>query len=386
MANASMIASPLVAGKQEAPPVQRARIRGFDGLRAIAFLLVFFSHKIYFSHAESFGDVGVWLFFVLSGFLIVRILARSRSEIENGSSTFSSSLGRFYLRRTARIFPPYYLLLLSLAAASLFVPIDHFDMPEKVAYFLYGTNVLVAERNAWIGDFGHLWTLAVEEQFYLAFAPLVLLVPRRLTCGLCLAMVSAGFATKVALEARHAAPISIDVNSLANFALIGFGGAVGLKADRQVPKWLAGAVAQAVVLGAYMALPIAFGTWPYLWPLLGKLSAVLVGMLLLQIFQGQQSRFVSIMESAPLRNLGRISYGAYLIHQFVHFSMIGVPLRHLGVGSAPRYIQVLVELAGSLIIARLSWRYLEKPIIGWAARVTARASLVPSSQTVSGSA
>jgi peptidoglycan/LPS O-acetylase OafA/YrhL len=162
-------------------PVEHDRIRGFDGLRAIAFLLVFASHKIHFAHADSAGDVGVWLFFVLSGFLITRILARSRSEIEIGISTVRKSLRHFYLRRTARIFPPYYLLLAFFAAASLFVQIDHFGMLEKLAYLLYGTNILVAARGQWVGDFGHLWTLAVEEQFYLLFAPLVLLVSRKNT-------------------------------------------------------------------------------------------------------------------------------------------------------------------------------------------------------------
>ncbi len=63
-----------------------ARILGFDGLRAIAFTLVFLSHKITFADAGPFGHVGVWLFFVLSGFLITRILADERTRIEQGSA------------------------------------------------------------------------------------------------------------------------------------------------------------------------------------------------------------------------------------------------------------------------------------------------------------
>jgi peptidoglycan/LPS O-acetylase OafA/YrhL len=83
-------------------PVGHGRIRGFDGLRAIAFLLVFASHKIHLQQLDSFGDIGVWLFFVLSGFLITRILASSRIEIETGLCTVSNSLGDFYLRRGRR--------------------------------------------------------------------------------------------------------------------------------------------------------------------------------------------------------------------------------------------------------------------------------------------
>jgi peptidoglycan/LPS O-acetylase OafA/YrhL len=367
------LAASSVARNQKAAFVQDRRIRGFDGLRAIAFLLVFASHKLYFGHADSFGDVGVWLFFVLSGFLITRILARSRSEIEDGRATVRSALGGFYLRRTARIFPPYYLLLAFFALASYFVSIDHFGMSQKLAYFLYGTNLLIAARGQWIGgDFGHFWSLAVEEQFYLAFAPLVLLVPSRRTLSGCFAMILMGLATKIMLEIRDDSAISIDVNSLVNFALIAFGGVIGLKANWPASKWLAGGAAQVAVLGLYVALPAAFGTWPHLWPLLGKLSALLVGLLLFQIFQGQQSWFVAILESAPLRNIGRISYGAYLIHHFLHFGVLGNILQHMGAGPTPRYIQVSVELAASLIIAGLSWHFLEKPIIAWAARVTSR--------------
>jgi peptidoglycan/LPS O-acetylase OafA/YrhL len=370
---------------REALGPQPKRIRGFDGLRAIAFLLVFASHKIYFAHADSFGDVGVWLFFVLSGFLIIRILAQERSEIEDGLTTVSDSLSRFYLRRTARIFPPYYLLLGSITLVSLLVPIDYFGGLEKLAYYLYGTNILIASRGQWIGDFGHFWSLAVEEQFYILFAPLVLLVPRRYTMSACLMTILTGVVTKILLEVKGESAVSIDVNSLINFALIGFGGTVGLRAGRPAPKWLAGGAAQAVVLGLFVALPMAFGTWPHVWPLLGKVSGVLVGVLLLQIFQGQQSWFVSILESAPLRSIGRISYGAYLIHHVLHFGMIGTLLPHLGVGLTPRYVQVLVEFAASLIIAGLSWRCLEKPIIAWAARGKALTNLMPSSQTISDS-
>ena len=290
------------------------RIRGFDGLRAIAFLLVFVSHKINFAGVDSFGDVGVWLFFVLSGFLITRILARSRIEIESGLATVPSNLGRFYLRRTARIFPPYYLILAFFAAVALFIPVEHFTRSEKAAYLLYGTNILIAVRGYWVGDFGHFWSLAVEEQFYLIFAPLVLLVPRQRTMSLCVVLITLGVTTKIVLEALHASAVSIDLNSLINFALLGFGGAIGLNAGRWTPRWLSSGAAQLVVLCIYLALPVAFGARAEIWPLLSKLSALLVGILLFQIFNGQQSPLVAVLESSPFRYVGRISYGAYLVH------------------------------------------------------------------------
>jgi peptidoglycan/LPS O-acetylase OafA/YrhL len=355
------------------------RIRGFDGLRAIAFLLVFASHKIAFRNADSFGDVGVWLFFVLSGFLITRILARSRTEVESGLSTSANSLAQFYLRRTARIFPPYYFLLAFFAGVSLFISIDYFGWSEKLAYVFYCTNFLVAHRSQWIGNFGHFWSLAIEEQFYLVFAPLVLLTPRRFTMGLCFAIMSIGAATKIALEVRHASAVSIDVSSLVNFALLGYGGVIGLSASRPAPKWLIGGTAQFAVLCLYLSLPTAFGSRPHVWPLLGKLSAVVVGVLLFQIFHGQQTWFVRFLQTSPLQKMGRISYGAYLIHHFMDFSMIDNLLQV----ASPRPVQVLGELTASLILAAISWRYIEGPIIAWAARVTSRSVGRAASSTTS---
>ena len=268
-------------------------------------------------------------------------------------------------------FPPYYLLLAVIAVCSLFVPIDHFERSEKLAYLLYGTNILVAARGYWVGDFGHFWSLAVEEQFYLLFAPLVLLVPRKRTMSVCLAIIFAGLATKIVLEARHASAVAIDVNSLINFALLGFGGVVGLRASRTVPKWLYSGEAQILVLGLYLASPAAFGTWPQIWPLFGKASAVLAGILLFQIFKGQRSWFVGILDSAPLRKIGRVSYGAYLFHHFVHFSVVQDLLWHFGKQiDASRLTLVLAELGISLALAAISWRYFESPIIAWAAHVT----------------
>src|SRR5262249_14973925 len=147
---------------------------------------------------------------------------------------------RFYLRRTARIFPPYYLILTIFLLISLFHVIAYFGPLERLAYLLYGTNFLIAVRNEWPGNFGHLWTLAIEEQFYLAFAPLVLLAPRKHTMSVCIVIIAIGIATKVVLEAANAPAISIDVNSLVNFALLGFGGVIGLMGRRAVPNWFIG--------------------------------------------------------------------------------------------------------------------------------------------------
>lgn len=83
------------------------RILGFDGLRAIAFVLIFINTKYPNHPTEAMGTSGPWLFFVLSGFLITRNLASLRAGIERGRHTFRGALKDFYIRRTARIFPAF---------------------------------------------------------------------------------------------------------------------------------------------------------------------------------------------------------------------------------------------------------------------------------------
>jgi peptidoglycan/LPS O-acetylase OafA/YrhL len=352
---------------------QGTRIRGFDGLRAIAFVLVFFSHKIKFADASPHGSVGVWAFFVLSGFLITRILAAMRTEIEAGQSSVGQGLARFYVRRTARIVPPYYVLLAVLTAVSLLLPIEAFSHANKIASATFTLNILIGYHGYWAGHFGHFWTLAVEQQFYLLFAPLVLLVPRRHTLAVCLAVLVIGLAMMIRLEMSDATAVTRYVNSLVNFALLAFGGAVGLNTHRKLPAWLAKGSVQLAMLGILIAPAFLFGHTPE-WPLYGRLfCSIVAGLLLLQIVQGQGSWFVAALETAPLRGLGRISYGAYLVHEFIFVAplLYGLDPRALGFG-LPWIAATVLEFAIVVAIAAPSWLYMEKPIIVWAARMTGR--------------
>jgi peptidoglycan/LPS O-acetylase OafA/YrhL len=137
------------------------RIERLDGIRAIAILMVILLHQGYM----SFGWAGVDLFFVLSGFLITQILRRTRSE--------SGYWSRFYLRRAARILPP---MLLLLTLFCIFA--KHIRWPMVLGYGFFSGNIVNV-----IG-WGHsalapLWSLAIEEHFYLVWPFLVLTFPRR---------------------------------------------------------------------------------------------------------------------------------------------------------------------------------------------------------------
>lgn len=346
------------------------RILGFDGLRAIAFTLVFLSHKITFVDAVAFGNVGVWLFFVLSGFLITRILAEERTCIELGRSTVWTSLRNFYIRRSARIFPPYYLLLAVCFAVSMAVPIEYFWRSEKIAYVTFTTNIFIALSGSWVGHFSHLWTLAVEEQFYLVFAPLVLLLPRSRTAALCVLCVAIGTITRLALEARGTWPIGIGINPAVNFTMFGLGGLAGLGMSKPLRPALTTGNAQLVTLLALLCLPALFGGSSQWLGSGGTAVALLAAVLLVQITQGQKSWLVAWLDWAPCRAIGLASYGAYLVHYFIHAAPVA---RALGVSTQlPWWLLTALEFGVSVGIAGLSWRYMERPIIAWARRVAAR--------------
>ncbi|HXJ22446.1 MAG TPA: acyltransferase [Polyangia bacterium] len=140
----------------------RGRIPSLDGLRAGSILLVLFGHLSGTAHFPHFVDSGVLaifgvrVFFVISGFLITSLL------LAEEGSTGTISLRRFYLRRTMRIFPPFYFYVAIVAAMAAlgWIELRRFDL---LAALTYTTNY--HHERSWY--LGHAWSLAVEEQFYL---------------------------------------------------------------------------------------------------------------------------------------------------------------------------------------------------------------------------
>ena len=151
------------------------RIPSLDGLRAISIALVLFSHlagtggfpvSAAAANPRSLGGFGVTVFFVISGFLITGLL------LEELRRTDTIRLGRFYFRRTLRIFPPYFALLGALLAADWLgaIVLNPGDL-------LHGATYTSNYHDARSWYVGHTWSLSVEEQFYLLW-PAVLLFAR----------------------------------------------------------------------------------------------------------------------------------------------------------------------------------------------------------------
>ncbi|WP_370659744.1 acyltransferase family protein [Massilia polaris] len=321
-----------------------------DGLRAIAVLAVVLFHA--FPALIPGGFIGVDIFFVISGFLITSIIAR---ELEHGKFTFA----RFYARRIKRIFPA---LLLVMAACLAFAWFALFpDELKQLGLHLAGGAGFVSNLVLWqeVGYFDrgadtkpllHLWSLAIEEQFYIVW-PVVLLLASRLRLNLLL--VSAGlallsFAVNVGGIAAFPSATFYSPASRAWELLLGAVLACSLLRTQPVVLFARAAAAVSPNLrSAAGALLLAIGfaiisrehQFPGWYALLPTVGA------LLMIGAGPQSWFNRfVLSNRLLVWFGLISYPLYLWHwpllAFAHIVESGTP--------APQLRAALVALAIAL--------------------------------------
>lgn len=343
-------------------------VKGLDGLRALAVILVFLSHKGHVL-AVDVGKLGVWTFFLISGFLIVGELHRNRQAVERGTMTRRHALALFLAKRALRIFPVYYLLLAALAIAhALFYQRGvNLGLAWHAAFLSnYWIGVV---KDGWPGSTSHFWSLAVEQQFYL-IAPLALLtVPAARHVALGIAAVALCAIAHLALYLSDASPVLIYAFSPWNFALIALGGVGamaladrGATAARRVPPgWLGAAgVVFFLVLPAFTALPDAVAGLADL-----GLSASLAA-LMLWIVSAPEHPVVALLDWAPLAYLGTISYGFYLFHNLIpaRFGALPASFAHVPMPEIVRdTLPEMLQFALAVLLAHLSWRYLEKRLL-----------------------
>jgi peptidoglycan/LPS O-acetylase OafA/YrhL len=328
-----------------------------DGLRAVAVLCVVFYHYGFWQVPGGF--VGVDIFFVISGFLITGII---HQEMTDGRFT----IRQFYERRIRRIFPA---LFATIAAWLLLFPVDF----EAYAKSLIATAFFASNFEFWreIGYFDiaasfkpllHLWSIAVEEQFYLLF-PAVLLPTgtssRRKLLSVIGALLVASFAFSVWAVAHSTSTAFYLLPSRTWELMLG-----ALIAIAPLPS-LSRRWREAVALvGAAL---IAWAVWTYdRWmpfPGIAALAPCLGAALL--IYAGQQTNVVSRALSAkPVVFVGLISYSLYLWHwPVLVFTQIA-----LNRALHPWEINACIVL--SFALAVFSWRYIERPArrahaLGW---------------------
>lgn len=149
-----------------------------DSLRSLAVALVVVYHWFPTGVGINWlpnGTIGVMIFFVISGFLITRILLDSRNRLQTGGGSLGLTYRNFFIRRALRIFPLYYL---AITFVYLVVPQGSDIRQYPAYYYLYGSNILLHQTGNWGDILSPFWTLGVEEQLYLLWPWVVLLLPK----------------------------------------------------------------------------------------------------------------------------------------------------------------------------------------------------------------
>lgn len=333
-----------------------------DGLRAFAVASVIISHYIphQYHFGIPFGTIGVQLFFVLSGFLITNILLSYRKLSRR------NAFKRFYARRTLRIFPLYYT---ALTLGFIFGTTTLRNDP--LWHIFYGSNILYFCDNDWPGTGSHFWSLSVEEQFYLLWPALILLIPQNkiiatiwtmTLCGTALWFFRPLLFTEFRLE-QLLTPFNFD--SLGGGALLAFYS----QSDGALRKFLNPAVGITSItcFTTSLFLDRVYSEIPEFFDGIQRFSMVLFFVwLIARTSQGFTFRPVKfILEHSSILYLGRISYGLYVWHSFVpEFKNIALEYLHADFEFLKYGITaLLINVILTIVVSALSWKILEQPFI-----------------------
>ncbi|SFW86222.1 acyltransferase family protein [Amycolatopsis australiensis] len=334
-----------------------------EGLRAVAIAAVLLFHAG--MPGLPGGFTGVDVFFVISGFLITRLLWRELDD------TGSVRLARFYGARARRLLPAAGTVAVttSIGAVALLPPLQARDvLGDGIASALYvgnyrfawqGTSYLAADTPP--SPFQHYWSLGVEEQFYLLWPALLIgtaVLARRATRPsvtpylLVLTSIAAASFVVSATWTRVLPPWAF-FSLPARAWELAAGGVVALSADRwsRLPPWLAGVLGYAGMAAIVLACVRLDARTPY--PGVAAVLPVLGTALV--IVAGPERGAGRVLSAAPMRALGRLSYSWYLWHWPV--LLFTPPL----LGHPPSPAQRLAAVAVSGVLAVLTLVLIENP-------------------------
>jgi len=376
-----------------------------DSIRCFAVLAVIFAHifQIWTWERDTFdlfplGNTGVVAFFVLSGFLITGLLLD-----EPHGQPLSQSFKNFYMRRTLRIFPIYYLYLLVVFSFDLGAFKIEWSDPNAAPGgpllsirdtglfpWLYLTNIWIYNHASWLTFNSPLWTLSVEEQFYLVWPFIVLFLrdkPRALVSvfvAVCALSIGARLYLFLALGYTNTTP-HIEVFTFTNLDFLAGGGLLALAHRRYgarigkygVPLLLLGL---AMYYGAVQLTqqPPAIAAWYWSFGKFGMAVAA-AGLVLYSLHS--KPRY-TLLHNPVTMHLGKISYGMYLYHNILVFhyreisGLVGLnpaalvdydPATNMlsdpAVPLLPKLLGVVVCLVLVIGVSELSYRIIERPIL-----------------------
>jgi len=340
-----------------------------DGLRAIAVLLVLWFHNSPVGRhvlGYSLGEIGVGLFFVLSGFLISGILVDSSASAANSSEKWYL-LRHFYIRRLLRLAPLYWAVLL--LAVILDVPTFREFWGWHAAY--------ASNFYQWFhgqgGHGSHLWSLAVEEQFYLLWPLVLVFLPRYLQRPATISMLIAAPVFRILMP--HLVPDHDPSRMLPNaWDYLGVGCLLAASGRAKFGRLRSSTLALGLLI-AGVTIITAVQMLGLSWTFRQTGLALCFGWLVWSAGEGFSGCFGRLLGSPPMVFIGNISYGIYIIQGFALFYWhwffyssplpgyricvkLGIPVSIFDGLAAEIVIRILL----TFLLALISYSFLESPI------------------------
>jgi len=336
-----------------------AYMKQLDGLRALCVAAVAWSHwaPLFGISVEHFpgAEIGVEVFFVISGFLITGILLDNHSEEHR-----SLVLRQFYVRRFLRIFPVYYVTLALAGLLGLSAVTArwnwHFSYLSNIYFYMHG----------WDGAVSHFWSLAVEEQFYVFWPVFIFMVPRKFLLPVLTLLMVAAPVYAVWMSVAHPGPSRVTASVLMPSCLSALGMGALLAHLTRTSARLPQVMRLLLVAGALgLASWLVAGSPAWIKPLARLSEDLVFGWLVFAVAGGLRGPIGKFLQCAPISYLGRISYGIYVIHGFAMPLVRGATgrLGHDGFWEWLHHrplIGLTLFAAITIGLASLSWHLYEK--------------------------
>jgi peptidoglycan/LPS O-acetylase OafA/YrhL len=325
-----------------------------DLIRTAAVLMVMVYHFLPDFDLGKFspGNLGVQLFFLLSGYLITGILLSQKRKL----LSTKTMLRNFYIKRALRLFPIYYLIIIAFFALQVGMNLYSCDMNDWPYYFTYTSNILFFMEGMKGVQLNHTWSLGIEEQFYLIWPVLLLLVPVKKEGFFIFVMLLVAFGLRYFLIVdNHDLLLSGQLDMLLSGATLAWlqPRIQAINKERNISLFIVGLL----LLSTYLIIDQYASVPSYI----ARNSIILCGVILIVGASciKQQSAIAPPLKG--LIYLGKISYGIYLYHKVIAFLFV-FSLVKLGVSINPilGFVSCIVI---TLLVSAISYKYLEMPFL-----------------------
>jgi peptidoglycan/LPS O-acetylase OafA/YrhL len=359
---------------------QSSYIKSLDGLRFLAVSLVLVDHWSDYRMGFPGSYLGVSLFFVLSGYLITGILLKAKAADNEANRAHGKSLKLFYIRRTIRIFPIYYLILIVLF-------LINYDQIRQHIWWLasYQSNNYIALKSSWMGAYDHFWSLAVEEQFYIFFPFVIFFTSNKWLSKVLISLCTISVLLRLYFFLNHYNWVVPFVLMPTSLDALGLGSLLAYflqNTNKNFPNnYIKLGLGLSFLSYCFVIFLIKADDKDhnfYTVVILRFFEAIFSVFLIFSFVKNNDNILIAKLKRIVFENdfvvfIGKISYGIYIYHHFIYnvyytsdanfISKIFQKLNSLSpnLGDNP-IVQIAILFPITILVATVSWYLFEKPI------------------------